>query len=128
MTQDKFDKLDDLSMGDTVNIHFPKDNPAEVNGVTIDSPFKTTVQLITEKRLDHQKDHDVDGIVVKKEIHLEPPSHDDVHGEYIITTKRPMAGENSVSPIEARDYFKGRPGNGQYSIHPIGFTNIETTD
>ncbi|WP_049996395.1 hypothetical protein [Halococcus sediminicola] len=124
MADDTFDKLDDLEMGDQVKIHF-SENAVDVNGVAHQSPLQTTVRLVTKRRLDHQKGHDVDGIVTKKEIFLKVPDHDDTHGEYVIKTERPMVGDNSYAPIEAREYFKGVPGDGEYTINMIGFKDIE---
>lgn len=125
MSNDIFDKLDDLEMGDQVKIHF-SDSTVSVNGVTLQSPLKTEVRYVDKRRLDHQKGDDVDGIVTKKEIFFEIPDHDDTHGEYVLTTKRPMAGDNSYSTLKAREYFKGVPGDGQYSIHMVGFKDIQT--
>jgi len=125
MSNNTFDKLDSLEMGDQVKIHF-SDSTASVNGVTLQSPLQTKVEVVIDRRLDHKKGHDVDGIVTKKEIFLEVPDYDDTHGEYVINTERPMVGDNSYAPIEAREYFKGIPGDGKYSIHPLGFKDIET--
>lgn len=124
MPSNLFDKLEALDNGDEIEITLLND-PTKVGGVTLESPLTTTIQLITERRLDHQKGHDVDGMVTRKEYDLEIPDHDDIHGEYVIRTDRPMVGENSVTGIEAREYFTGRPGDGEYSIHTIGFTDVK---
>ena len=128
MSSDRFDKLDILEMGDSIKISFSGDDPIDVNGVPLANPLETNVGIVTKRRLDEKDGHDVDGVVTKKEIHLDIPDNDDVHGEYVIETERPMVGENRVSPIEAREYFEGRPGDGKYSIHPIGFEDIEVLD
>lgn len=125
MSGNIFNKLDNLEMGDQVKIHFSK-STAQVNGVTLQSPLQTKVEIVIEQHLDHKKGHDVDGIVTKKEIFLEVPDHDDTHGEYVIETERPMVGDNSYTPIEAREYFEGVPGDGRYSMHSFGFEDIET--
>ena len=125
MSSNTFEKLDDLEMGDEVKIHF-SNSSTTVNGVTLQSPLQTKVEVVLDRRLDHKKGDDVDGIVTKKEIFLEVPGHDDTHGEYVIETKRPMIGESSYAPIEAREYFKGIPGDGQYTVNIIGFKDIET--
>ena len=125
MSNNTFDKLDSLEMGDHIKIHFSNDT-VEVNGVTLQSPLQTEVNTIHERTIDHKKGHDVDGIVNEKEIFLEIPDHDDTHGEYVIETESPVVGDNSYSSIEAREYFKGVPGDGQFSMHPLGFKDIET--
>lgn len=128
MSSDKFEKVNDLEIGDEVTIHLPGDSSTVVNGAAIENPLETTVEYISKRRLDEKEGHDVDGIVAKKVIHLEITDRDKIHDEYVIITERPMVGENSVSPIEAREYFEGRPGDGKYTIHPIGFEDIEVVD
>lgn len=128
MAEDVFEKLDTLSREDTVRIYLSNNTDTSVAGVTIENPFETTVEGVYDRRLDEKKGHDVEGIITKKEIHIDPPDHDDIHGEYVIETKRSLDGEKSVSPIEAREYFEGRPGDGKYAIHVIGFIDIEILD
>lgn len=125
MTGDLFEKVDDLTRNDEVHIHFSDDESAEVSGIELENPWETTVESVMERRLDEKKGHDVDGIVTVKEIYLTPPEHDDLHGEYVIEMERPMIGENKVRSIEAREYFEGSPGDSQYAIHLVGFTDIE---
>lgn len=127
MSEERFEKLDQLEGGEQIRIHFSGDK-ATVAGIDIESPLETTVRYITKQRLDSQKGDDVDGIVTKKEIFLEVPDHDDVRGEYLIETRKSFRGEKRVRPIEAREYFKGRPSDGTYSMHSLGFSDIEVID
>ena len=124
MTNSKFEKIDDLDGGDDIKIHFSGQGSTEVNGVSLPNPFKTTVTHVKERKLDHSKGDDVDGIVTRKEIFLEVPKHDDKHGEYVIITDRPMVGQNRVHPIEVREYFEGKPGDGKYTINSLSFDDI----
>lgn len=112
-------------MGDQIKI-YSSNSTTRVNGVTLQSPLQTKVEIVIDQYLDHKKGHDVDGIATKKEIFLEVPDHDDTHDEYVVKTEQPMVGDNSYTPIEAREYFKGVPGDGQYSMHSFGFRDIET--
>ena len=128
MSDDKFETLDQLEMGDKVRIHFPGDDPAEAGDATIDNPLETTVEFISERELDHKEHHDVDGIVNVKKIYIEVPDEDDVHDEYVIETRSPIVGDKTVRPIETREYFEGRNGDGKYKVGALGFEDIEILD
>lgn len=129
MVEDFADKVRSLSTGDEVKIHFSDDSPGEEFGIGLEDPLETTVGLATKRKLDHPEGHDVDGIVSKYEVHLDVPDSDDVHGEYVLEAEAPVVGENRASrTIEARDYFKGVPGNGEYAIHLLGVEDLEVIE
>lgn len=128
MSVDLFEKIEGLSTGATVKIYFAGATPPEPGGVSIDAPFTTTVENVTEQRLLEGSGAGSDGIETKAEIHLDPPACDDVHEEYVIQIERLASREVKVSPIEAREYFEGSPGDGRYAARHVGFTDIEVTD
>jgi hypothetical protein len=112
-------------MGDLIEIHIAEHT--EINGKSLSTPYKAKVVSVSTERLDHNKGDDVDGIVHRREIEIEPHP-DDTHDQYIISTDSSILGRKEVKGIEARNWFEGRIGNGRYLIHHISFGAVELID
>lgn len=121
MGRELVEKIDTLSTGDSVKIFFSGTSPHKPGDIVLNSTLETSVRRVVEQEVDGSQTDEI----VKKEIVLNPPAHDDVHEEYVIQTEQPEAGEVKVSPVEARKYFDG---DEMYAARQIGFTDITLVD
>lgn len=100
------DVLTELSSGDKVRLHF--DDSHHTSRYQPDSPWDTTVRYSISSRKDHQKGHDVDGIVTETEVYFEVPPKDDDADEYYMIHKSPMVGDESVSILLYKEDLSGK--------------------
>ncbi|WP_144901875.1 hypothetical protein [Halobellus captivus] len=102
MTADLFERIAGATEGDEVRLTLATDS-ASVRGVELDSPIVTRVAAVREETVDaRQKDVDIDGIVDRRILHLAPVSGDDRHEAYVVETRSPVVGRETVCPLRAR--------------------------
>jgi len=102
MTADRFERIASATEGDEIEIALDGDS-ISVGGVELESLIVTRVAAVSEETVDaRQKDVDIDGIVDRRILHLAPVSGDDRHEAYVLETRSPVVGEETVCPLRAR--------------------------
>jgi hypothetical protein len=102
MTADPFEQIAAATEGDEVQVTLGADS-VTVDGVELESPIVTRVAAVSEETVDaRQKDVDIDGIVDRRIVQLAPLSDDDRHDAYVLETRSPVVGEETVLPLRAR--------------------------
>ncbi|MFB6252224.1 MAG: hypothetical protein ABEI27_11185 [Halobellus sp.] len=101
MTADLIGTLAAASEGDEVRITLVTDGTT-VRGVTFESPIVTRVAAVSEETVDaREKDVDIEGIVDRRTLRL-VPLDDDAHTAYVLETRSPVVGTDSIEPLRAQ--------------------------
>ncbi|WP_336021989.1 hypothetical protein [Halobellus salinisoli] len=126
MTADLFERIASATEGDEVTITLADDS-VTVGGVEFESPIGTRVAAVSEQTVDaRQKDVDIDGIVDRRILHLAPVAGDDRHEAYVVETRSPVVGDETVCPLRARPRSGCGPADDLGSLPVVG--DIEALD
>ncbi|QCC48327.1 hypothetical protein [Halobellus limi] len=126
MTTAPFEQIAAATEGDEVRVTLAADS-ATVGGVELDSPIVTRVAAISEETVDaRQKDVDIDGIVDRRILRLAPVSGDDRHEAYVLETRSPVVGEETVCPLRARPRSGCGPADDVGTLPDVG--EVETVE
>jgi hypothetical protein len=126
MTTAPFEQIAAATEGDEVRVTLAADS-ATVGGVELDSPIVTRVAAISEETVDaRQKDVDIDGIVDRRILRLAPVSGDDRHEAYVLETRSPVVGEETVCPLRARPRSGCGPAGDVETLPDVG--EVETVE
>ncbi|MFB6090728.1 MAG: hypothetical protein ABEJ97_06675 [Halobellus sp.] len=99
---DVFEQVAEATEGDEVRLAL-SDESVTVGGVEFAPPIVTRVAAVREETIDaRQKDVEIDGIVDRRIVHLAPLAGDEVHGGYVLETRSPVVGEDTVEPLRAQ--------------------------
>jgi antitoxin (DNA-binding transcriptional repressor) of toxin-antitoxin stability system len=120
MTTGLFQQIEAVSEGDEVRITLATEDP-DVRGFDFDQPIVTRVTAVDEETVDaRQKNVDVEGIVDRRVLQLAPLPADDRHEVYVIETRSPVVGDETVTPLRARRRQGSSPSNGQDTFTEVG--------
>jgi hypothetical protein len=120
MAADLIGTLATASEGDEVRITLATDG-ATVRGVTFESPIVTRVAAVSEETVDaRQKDVEIEGIVDRRILRLVPLGDDDAHAAYVLETRSPVVGSDSIEPLRAQPRDGCGPSDPVTSYPEIG--------
>ncbi|WP_311171064.1 hypothetical protein [Halobellus ordinarius] len=120
MTAGLFEQIAAVNEGDEVQITPATDDP-DVWGFDFDQPIVTRVTAVDEETVDaRQKDVDVEGIVDRRVLQLAPLPADDRHEGYVVETRSPVVGDETVTPLRARQRQGSGPSDGQDRSTEVG--------
>ena len=120
MTADLIERIESATEGDEVRVTLAADS-VTLDGVEFDSPIVTRVAAVSEETVDaRQKDVDIDGIVDRRIVHLAPLRDDDRHDAYVLETRSPVVGEETVCPLRARPRSGCGPADDIETLPEVG--------
>ncbi|WP_049987649.1 hypothetical protein [Halobellus rufus] len=126
MTAELFERIERASEGNEIEVALGTDS-VTVGGVELESPIVTRVAAISEETVDaRQKDVDLDGIVDRRILHLAPVPGDDRHEAYVVETRSPVVGDDTVCPLRARRRSGCGPPDDHDALPTVG--EIETVE
>ncbi|MFD1597585.1 hypothetical protein [Halobellus rarus] len=120
MTADLIERIESATEGDVVRVTLAAGS-ATVGGVELESPIVTRVSAVSEETVDaREKDVDIDGIVDRRIVHLAPLRDDDRHDAYVLETRSPVVGEETLLPLRARPRSGCGPAEDLEALPEIG--------
>ncbi|RLM59591.1 hypothetical protein DVK02_02300 [Halobellus sp. Atlit-31R] len=101
MADDLFEQVASATAGDELRLTLDADSTSAGGTATVASPVDVRVTDVREETLDaRQKDLDVEGIIDRRLLFLDPADSDD-GDTYVIESRSPVVGEDTVLPLRA---------------------------